>query len=244
MRILRLSILVACLLLSGSVVGVPRGAEPARTLVTTVEGCRVWLDHLPAGATASWFGKCGFRARLAEGPGRLDVVDRSGAMIERYDGTMRDGLKHQDGREFKNSTIYIGRFVRGLRDGRGEQIIHGVRYDGAFHNGKRSGHGTMVWLNRDAYRGAWKDDLPDGYGELLIGAELIAGQWRAGCLLNSERRAAVATSLDSCRALAPSPATGLAGDAAPVEPRPPVEGGCRPVSPGSLLRLCNGLFMR
>jgi hypothetical protein len=244
MRVFRYSILCACLLLSGSsVIGVPRATEPERTLVTTVEGCRVWLDSVPDGATVSWTGACRFSARLADGRGRMDVLGRDGFLIERYDGGMSEGLKHGRGGESKYRDRYGGWFAFGAREGRGEEIIGGVRYAGWFRDGKRSGAGTMTWLSRDVYRGSWKGGLPEGRGEAIIGTELFAGRWHRGCLLFSDRVVAVATPLDSCRGLAPDTVDDFITDA-PEEPARSFEGGCQPKYSGSSLRLCSGLVER
>ncbi len=197
MRVLRRFILVACLLLSGTgVVGVPHLAAPVRTLVTTVEGCRVWLDPVPEFAMASWTGGCPFRARFAEGSGRLELTGRDGFPIHRYDGRMSEGFKHGRGREFKYRDYYTGWFDLGARAGYGEEIVGGVRYQGRFRDGKRFGGGTMQWLSRDVYQGTWKDGLPEGRGEAFIGTERFAGRWHKGCLLQSDRIVAVATPLE------------------------------------------------
>lgn len=250
MRLVRHLVLCACLLLAGSNAIVHRytaARQPAQIVVKTIEGCRVWVDHVPADGWITWTGGCGFRGHFADGVGRLDVVDRQGFMIERYDGEMRDGRKHGVGSENKNRDIYDGTFWRGKRTGRGSELIGGVRYYGEFDDGKRSGTGIMIWLNRDTYVGSWKDGLPHGYGEVTVGTELIAGQWYAGCLLNSKRSAAVATPLERCVGL-----TATYTDDAIKEAREPRDdfvfrdisgfadgdGGCVSVYPGGGLRLC------
>jgi hypothetical protein len=249
MRLFRPFILFACLLLAGSSLIAHQHAKdrrPAQMVVMTVEGCRVWMDHVPADGRVTWTGGCGFRGHFADGVGRLDVNDRQGFMTERYQGEMRNGLKHGPGSEHKNRDIYGGDFWLGKRTGFGSELIGGVRYEGKFQDGERSGRGTMTWLNRDVYVGSWRNGLPHGYGEVIIGTERIAGQWYAGCLLNSQRAAAVATPLDRCLGL-----TATYTDDAIKEAREPRDddvfgyvtefegGGCVPVYPGSIFRLCN-----
>lgn len=245
MRLFRHFILCACLLLAGSSTSVHqyvKDLRPLRTVVTTVEGCRVWVDRVPANAWSTWTAGCGYKGRFADGVGRFDLIDRRGFLIERYDGEMRDGLKQGTGLE--NLDIYDGTSWLSARTGRGSELIGGVRYDGKFEGGKRSGAGSMIWASGDIYVGSWKNGLPHGYGEVIIGTERIAGQWYAGCLLNSARSAAVATPLARCIGL-PARYT----DDAIKEAREPRDdemfrgfaddgGGCVPAEPGSLLRLC------
>jgi hypothetical protein len=159
-------------------------------------------------------------------------------MVESYYGEMRHGSKQGVGLETKNRERYRGGFAFGQRAGHGEQIIGGVRYEGEFRDGERWGKGTMAWLNRDIYVGQWKHGLPHGYGEVIIGNERVSGQWRRGCLLDSERLAAVATPLDACRGRAAARA--LPEDMADDDPGPELsvqERGCR----GDWFLLCKGL---
>lgn len=258
MRLVRHSILFACLLLSSASVIVhpwtpPKWTTPmsygqAGVPVATVQGCTVWLDSVPAGAEVSWSGDCS-RMWLAHGKGRLTVTDGAGRLIESYDGGMFLGEKSGPGRETKDGSIYTGEFDLGFRAGRGEEIIHGTRYLGHFLQGKRFGAGTMVWPNHDIYRGLWRNGLPDGYGEAVIGGELIAGQWRRGCLLSSERLAAAATPLESCRAHVATVTTYTSDETVGDDPEARAWNGkgCRPMDWGIFgfgMLLCGSLVER
>lgn len=125
------------------------------------------------------------------------------------------------------------------------EIIDGVRYDGEFQGDVRAGFGYMTWPNGDVHRGGWRNGLPNGYGETLMGKELIAGQWRNGCLLDSARTVAVAVPLDSCRKLVPTRACFAVTDIRVRPPKPrysslPDDGfGCSEFRNG--LRFCGGL---
>ena len=244
MRLFRHLVLCACLLLAGStLVGTRIAPEYAQglLLVQTIEGCRVWLDSWLADSDATWSGGCSGKVRLADGFGRLDLIDRSGELNARFDGTMIRGHKSPHGRDFQLHS----REVFSPRNGRdGTEIIDGVRYEGGFLGERRDGVGYMIWPNGDAYRGGWKNGLPSGYGETLLGKKVIAGQWRDGCLLDSARTVAVAVPLQAC--------AGLAAGPNPSVPEPDVtmrrvrmipeapkgEGGCVPVEPGSYFRWC------
>lgn len=172
-------------------------------IVETVEGCWVWLDSIPAGGRVTWSGDCGDGEHFAGGYGRLDVLDRAGVVTERYDGPIRNGLKYGRGTEYRTGATFYGEFRLGRRAGEGDEFFRDGFYSGGFRNGKRSGNGMMGWPGGDRYIGGWRDGLPHGYGEVLIGAEWIAGQWHAGCLLESGRTVAVAVPLDACRDLVP-----------------------------------------
>lgn len=244
--------LFACLLLAGSSLVAHQRAEkasPVPMIVETVEGCWVWVESLPAGGRVSWSGLCSDGERFAEGYGRLSLFGRAGVIAEYYDGPIRNGLKYGRGSEHRAGETYFGEFKSGRRAGEGYEFFPDGHYWGGFRNGKRSGMGMMVWPGGDSYRGGWREGLPHGYGEAFIATGRIAGQWYAGCLLDSRRTVSVATPLDRCLELIATYTDDSVGEA----PRPwdvdmregevLVEndgdgGGCVPVNPGSDLRLC------
>jgi hypothetical protein len=250
MRLVRYLLLCACLLLSSSA-GLSTRIAPEYAqgllLVSTIEGCRVWMDRWPSGAHFTWSGGCSGSQRMADGVGRLDmVISGLGLLITRFDGTISRGHKSPHGREFRPNTSYRLLSTRDWADGRfghGTEIIDGVRYAGGFQGDVRAGFGYMTWPNGDIHRGGWRNGLPNGYGEVRMGKKLVAGQWRDGCLLDSARIVAVAAPLDACRGLVAAPNLSAPGPDV-VMPSPNREGaaegggGCVPVEPGSMLRLC------
>lgn len=83
--------------------------------------------------------------------------------------------------------LMMGSYEYGRRSGAGKETRDGDRYVGNFRSDRKFGRGTMEWVNGDFYRGYWMNDLPDGYGQAAFGSEFVEGQWRKGCLLDSDR---------------------------------------------------------
>ena len=231
MRLFRHRALFTCLLLAGVSLFATRTVYEVDTriapeyaqgllLVPTIEGCRFWLDSWSGGSFA-WSGGCVGTVKLADGFGRLDLIGSDGRSIALFEGTMRRGHKSPHGREFVPHKREL--FSR-ESSGDGTETIDGVRYEGEFQGDVRAGLGEMTWPNGDTFRGGWRNGLPNGYGEVLMGKELIAGQWRDGCLLDFARTVAVAVALDSCRNLVPERScvavADVRMDAAPQTPEP------------------------
>ena len=81
--------------------------------------------------------------------------------------------------------IYRGSFVLGSSgqiSGTGRvEFFDGRLYEGTLEAGRKVGRGLYVWSDGQRYAGNWRDDLPDGEGE-LTGAkgETYAGEFRIG----------------------------------------------------------------
>ena len=91
---------------------------------------------------------------------------------------------------YANGDRYVGDWNSGDMTGRGVYVNeNGNSYDGEMRRGLRHGQGTLKWgFNR--YIGAWKDDRPDGYGEIFFAVEnaWFKGQWTNGCFRDANGR--------------------------------------------------------
>lgn len=132
---------------------------------TEAEGsrCKLW-NWCPNGQeTVTWSGACvdGF----ADGAG-VNQWFHAGALVERYEGTMRAGKV--DGRgsnTFATGERYEGQWRDGQRHGRGVLVnADGSRYEGEWRDNAASGRGVMTWANGDRYEGDWRDDRRTGRG--------------------------------------------------------------------------------
>ena len=89
-----------------------------------------------------------------------------------YDGEVRDGVPHGQGRRSNYTTGTItGSFVHGEAHGFCDQsIMHPIDwmgiYNGYIQHGKRCGFGSLKPGNRYEYIGFWKNDMPNGIGIL------------------------------------------------------------------------------
>lgn len=97
------------------------------------------------------------------GEGRL--VWPSGAV---YEGPFRDGQPHGEGRLVRASgRVYEGPFVRGVAHGEGRVTYpSGGRYQGDFRNGEPHGAGSYVWANGVTYEGEVRHGELQGHGRL------------------------------------------------------------------------------
>ena len=192
--------------------GLPHGSQQAGfvnharasggLLLTTPGKCKVWTPFAVDGEIALWSGKCGTLG-FANGPGRLDLLQPDGALIARYVGSLGFGLMQGAGTWEADGERYEGMFDSGLKFGQGEEIRNGDRYVGRFHNDRKFGRGTMVWSNGDGYAGFWLNDRPDGYGRAVVGSLKVEGQWRKGCLLDSDRVVAAGQERAICEQMPP-----------------------------------------
>jgi len=68
--------------------------------------------------------------------------------------------------QFPNSVLYRGAWHRGEMHGEGTWRFLDHEYTGTFVHGCKEGEGEMRYFSGNVYRGAWKNDLPEGRGLL------------------------------------------------------------------------------
>ena len=95
-----------------------------------------------------------------------------GEVISRDDNiatSRRKIIKSNDDVEGK----YIKHGKGELRLQRGEYLLY---FSGNFENNKKNGYGTMTYADMSTYKGNWKDDIPEGAGEIHRRGESYVGE--------------------------------------------------------------------
>jgi len=126
-----------------------------------------------------------------------------------YEGEVKDGLMHGDGRiEWPDGSYYVGELQNGLKHGeatelftdgrvfRGEyregQLSYGVlhfpdgrSYEGPFENNRFHGEGQLTFKNQTVYEGAFVTGMMQGEGRMTTKAGVVyIGQFINGQLNN------------------------------------------------------------
>ncbi|CAD8052562.1 unnamed protein product [Paramecium sonneborni] len=85
-----------------------------------------------------------------------------------YKGQCENSIPHGYGVLDKPEYIYKGYFSNGKREGKGtNQLKHANEiYEGEFVNDKFNGYGTLYYANGKKYQGNFKNNRPDGLGEM------------------------------------------------------------------------------
>ncbi|MEX2367533.1 MAG: C13 family peptidase [Pseudohongiellaceae bacterium] len=99
-----------------------------------------------------------------------------------YDGDVKNGLMHGDGRiDWPDGTYYIGAFRNGLKHGAGtEPLLDGRIYRGEYKNGQWV-EGVLHFPNGQTYDGEFERQRFDGSGKLTFGNRTVyEGEFRAG----------------------------------------------------------------
>lgn len=102
-----------------------------------------------------------------------------------------------------DTAAWTGACKSTLKEGRGvvQWFEHGLpidRFEGSYSRGLREGQGRYEWNNNDRYEGSYAEGLPNGYGTVRLEGEVLAGEWKNGCLSRGERTVAIGVPLDSC----------------------------------------------
>lgn len=147
-----------------------RAGEVRMTVSSFSSHCKVWALPAVAGKVADWTGACddlGF----ATGWGSLRFYEANGNLIETYTGNFSHGSLNGTGSWRSDTEFYRGNFEGGKKEGKGKEFLDGSHYSGGFRDDRKFGYGSIVWKNRDTYKGRWLNGLPDGYGEAVVGGE-------------------------------------------------------------------------
>jgi hypothetical protein len=129
-----------------------------------------------------------------EGEWKHDIADGKGVVYHSngrpsYQGYFKNNLAHGAGKIFNEEgvLIYNGMLSRDHRHGIGTSYYpNGNReYDGDWKNGVKHGHGTLFGEDGHLvlYKGNWRCDLYDGYGELLHKGNIFQGTFKSGILV-------------------------------------------------------------
>jgi len=100
----------------------------------------------------------------------------------RYQGQLRDGLRHGRGVQTGPEGVYEGDWANNLQDGFGElRGVNGSRYIGAWRAGLRQGAGSWTSVSGESYDGEWLQDRPHGHGiHREADGTLYIGAWVHG----------------------------------------------------------------
>jgi hypothetical protein len=98
----------------------------------------------------------------------------------RYEGMWREGLMHGKGTMTYQGHTYVGDWEFGVKSGRGTLTFPDKSsYTGEFKNNKMEGYGTLKFSNGNTHTGMWKNNMANGYGKhnWVTGAVYI-GNWK------------------------------------------------------------------
>lgn len=139
----------------------------------SINGHAVYLGVKDSSVTQYYAG--GWKGGRRHGYGSYRYLNGS-----RYTGEFRDGFEHGSGElVLQTGGRYRGSFAGGKFEGKGMWILPGfLRSEGMWKGGIRRGRGVDRYLDGLLeYRGEFADDLPDGYGRVLVdGQEVWAGR--------------------------------------------------------------------
>lgn len=102
---------------------------------------------------------------------------------ERYSGYFLDGEFNGYGKYISKILIYDGEWTLGYYSGKGrlfykKPIKDQIEYEGEFYKGKREGVGVQYYKEGSFYRGVWKDDKKNGFGEFRDKYNWKCGIWK------------------------------------------------------------------
>jgi hypothetical protein len=97
--------------------------------------------------------------------GEVDMTLDAGGSEVRYQGPLRDGIPHGEGKVTHELFRYQGGFEKGLFHGRGTlETIGASTYVGDFAQGMRQGKGKETYADGEVYEGAFHEGLRHGRG--------------------------------------------------------------------------------
>ena len=83
--------------------------------------------------------------------------------------------------EWENGDVYEGEWRNGAAHGEGTLLMSNGKYIGTLVAGKKNGEGTFEATNGDVYKGYFKNDCEDGYGESISSDGIqYKGSWKTG----------------------------------------------------------------
>ncbi len=107
--------------------------EDGNWLLDTETGCRMWDWHPDLHDRAVWNGSC--RHGLKEGQGVVQWTEH-GQLIDRFEGTYRDGRREGFGRYQWNATDHFdGNYANDVPHGLGTAQLAGETFAGQWQNG-------------------------------------------------------------------------------------------------------------
>jgi hypothetical protein len=141
------------------------------------------------------------------GKGTFIYVDKS-----YYSGKIKNGVFDGKGSmKWNNGTEYHGNFCNSILSGKGKMYNNstGEKYIGFFDKNEFNGEGIYTYQNGDVFQGIfecgarmgkgkyirndnvefdcfWKDDLPNGNGEVIYNDIKIKGFWRNGIIIQQK----------------------------------------------------------
>lgn len=118
----------------------------------------------------------------AASPAVFSVGDVERPGEGRYQGQLRNGLRHGRGVQSGPEGVYEGEWANDLQDGFGElRGANGSRYIGAWRAGLRHGAGSWASAEGETYDGDWQEDAPHGHGiHREADGTLYIGSWKQG----------------------------------------------------------------
>ncbi len=129
---------------------------------------------------AGLFGGCGSRKTGAD-----TTTDKTAEESKESVETENTGENSEESWE-ENGNTYTGFEVIGQIDGEGIcYYADGSHYDGEWKDGKREGEGCLYITGGGGhclYKGEFKNDLMDGYGEAYWRQTIYAGEWKSGIM--------------------------------------------------------------
>lgn len=140
-------------------------AAQSPTWAKTTTGCQIW-NPWPPGEPLAWSGPC--TAGRATGQGKLQRGQ--GPTAPTYDGTLREGRPHGQGRlTWPDRSTYAGDWQNGQRAGSGTHVFaSGNRYEGDWRADAPHGRGTLTTTTGLRYEGDWKDGQRTGQGSFTM----------------------------------------------------------------------------
>lgn len=82
-----------------------------------------------------------------------------------YEGEIKNGVPHGQGRMVSLLFTYEGSFSNGYRNGYGKHMFaNGITYEGEYKDSKQTGKGIKTWPNGNRYEGQFANDKANGTG--------------------------------------------------------------------------------
>jgi hypothetical protein len=115
-----------------------------------------------------------------------------------------------------DKAAWTGACKAGVKDGKGvvQWFEHGQpidRFEGKYSAGKREGQGRYEWNDNERFVGSYANDVPHGFGTLVVLGETWSGDWRNGCLAKGDKVIAIGVPRASCGAATAQASETIAG---------------------------------
>jgi len=108
----------------------------------------------------------------------------------KYVGEFKDNKRHGQGTEtWANGDKYVGGWKDSKRHGQGFLTLHDEKYTGQFKNNKFDGLGTYFYDDKNIYRGEWKNDKRNGKGTIIYSnKDALSGLFKDGKFISLYKR--------------------------------------------------------